>query len=101
MGCVPSSLAADRKPGDWRRSFLADYYKELGDVPTCYAVRTTTHTLVKYPGHPEWTELFDLKADPDEVTNLVSDTELAGKLEDELSVVMKAVNYAEPKADKK
>jgi Sulfatase len=38
--------------------------KELGDVPTSYAVRTATHKLVKYPGHPEWSESFDLKADP-------------------------------------
>ena len=101
MGSVSTSHAADRKPGDWRRAFFAEYYKELGDVPTCYAVRTTTHKLVKYPGHPDWTELFDLKADPYEVKNLASDTALAGKWEAELTARMKAVIYTEPKADKK
>ena len=37
------------------------------------AVRTETAKLVRYPGHDEWTEVFDLTADPYELKNLVAD----------------------------
>ncbi len=96
QGASWKELAAGRKPRAWRRSFLAEYYKELGAVPTLYAVRTTTHKLVKYPNHPEWTEVFDLIADPYEIKNLVSDTALTGKLEAELNSLMTAANYTVP-----
>ncbi len=65
-------------------------------MPTCYALRTTTHKLVKYPNRPEWTEVFDLVADPYEMKNLVSDTALTSKLEEELSAQIKALDYTIP-----
>lgn len=67
-------------------------------MPTCFAVRTATHKLVKYPGRPEWTEVFDLSADPYEIKNLVADGKLTAKLEGELDALVKAVNYTVPKA---
>ena len=76
QGASWKELAAGRKPAHWRQSFFAHYYKELGDVPTLYAVRTTTHKLVKYPNRPEWTEVFDLVADPYEMKNLASDAKV-------------------------
>jgi arylsulfatase A-like enzyme len=42
-------------------------------VPDITAVRTADAKLVKYPGHKAWTELFDLKADPYEIRNLIND----------------------------
>ena len=69
---------------------------ELGDVPTCYAIRTTTHKLVKYPNRPEWTEVFDLAADPYEIKNLAADTTLTAKLDADLTALMKTVNYTAP-----
>jgi hypothetical protein len=30
-----------------------------------------------YPGHPDWTQLFDLKADPYEMHNLINDPKAA------------------------
>ena len=81
---------------NWRQSFFAEYYRELGDVPTLFGVRTTTHKLVKYPGHPEWTEVFDLVADPYEIRNLAADSALTTKLEAELDALVKAVNYTVP-----
>ena len=42
-------------------------------TPTLVAVRTTNAKLIKYPGHDEWTELFDLAADPFETRNLIRD----------------------------
>jgi arylsulfatase A-like enzyme len=96
QGASWRELAAGRKPAHWRQSFFAHYYKELGDVPTLYAVRTTTHKLVKYPNRPEWTEVFDLEADPYEIKNLASDAALTAKLEAELERLTKAVNYTVP-----
>ena len=101
QGASWKELASGRKPADWRRSFFAEYYKELGDVPTLYALRTTTHKLVKYPDHPEWTEVFDLTADPYEIKNLAADAALTAKLDAELKALIKAVDYTVPKnADK-
>ena len=37
------------------------------------AVRTETAKLIRYPGHDDWTELFDLAADPYETRNLFGD----------------------------
>ncbi len=70
QGASWKELASGRKPAGWRQSFFAEYYKELGDVPTCFAIRTTTHKLVKYPNLPEFTEVFDLTADPYEIRTL-------------------------------
>ena len=96
QGASWKDLAAGRKPAQWRTSFLAQYYKELGEVPTCCALRTTTHKLVKYPNRPEWTEVFDLGADPYEIKNLASDAALTAKLETELEKLIKAAGYTVP-----
>jgi arylsulfatase A-like enzyme len=96
QGASWKELAAGRKPAQWRQSFFAQYYKELGNVPTLYAVRTTTHKLVKYPNRPEWTEVYDLVADPYEIKNLATDFALKTKLEVELEALIKAVNYTVP-----
>ena len=96
QGASWKELAAGRKPAAWRTSFFAEYYKELGDVPTCYTIRTTTHKLVKYPNLPQFTEVFDLTADPYEIKNLASDAALTAKLDAELSALMKTVNYTVP-----
>lgn len=59
---------------DWRRAFFYCYYYETNfKTPTMMAVRTGTDKLVKYPGHDEWTEMFDVKADPYELKNLAGD----------------------------
>lgn len=92
-------LATGQKLTEWRKAFLAQYYKELGNVPTCYALRTITHKLVKYPGHPEWTELFDLVADPYEIRNLAKDSKLVATLDKELTQLMTALKYTEPKVE--
>ncbi len=57
--------------GPWRESFFYGYVAERGSLaPTVTALRTARHKLVVYPGRPEWTELFDLSADPYETQNL-------------------------------
>jgi len=103
QGVSWKALAAGQKPANWRQSFLAEYFYEDGggQTPTLVGVRTATAKLVKYPGHPEWTEAFDLTADPYELKNLAADPAFTAKLEAELDAQMKAVNYAvPPDADK-
>jgi arylsulfatase A-like enzyme len=96
QGTSWKELASGHKPSGWRQSIFAEYYKELGDVPTCYAIRTNTHKLVKYPNLPEFTEVFDLTADPYEIKNLASDKALTAKLDAELDQLMKTVRYEIP-----
>lgn len=96
QGASWKELATGRVPPNWRKSFFAQYYKELGDVPTTHAVRTKTHVLIKYPNRPEWTEVFDLAADPYEIKNLVSDAALTLRLEADLASLMKTLKYTVP-----
>jgi arylsulfatase A-like enzyme len=86
-------LAAGKKPANWRKSFFAHYYKELGDTPTCIGIRTANAKLVRYPNHPEWTEAFDLEADPYETKNLASDPAFVGTLESLLTAHMNTLNF--------
>ena len=59
---------------EWRRAYFYCYFYERGfNTPTVTAVRTETAKLIKYPGHDEWTEMFDLAADPYELKNLYND----------------------------
>jgi len=61
-------------PPGWRKAFFYEYFREKNfGAPTVFAVRTEAAKLIKYPGHDEWTELFDLAADPYETRNLAKD----------------------------
>ena len=59
-GASFKELALGNKPADWRTSFLSYYRKELGDTPTCHAIRTEDAKLIIYKDKPEWTEVYDL-----------------------------------------
>lgn len=63
------------KNKDWRHSFLCEYFQEVSfpQTPTMTGVRTDTAKLIMYPGHADWTEVFDLRADPYEIKNLAND----------------------------
>jgi len=62
------------KPAAWRKAFFYAYHYEKNyRIPTVTAVRTETAKLVRYPGHDEWTELFDLRSDLYETRNLIAD----------------------------
>jgi len=85
-------LLAGARPADWRRSIYYRYYPSEYAIAPQYGVRTERHKLVHYSGAintddgsgagksavsrqvDEW-ELFDLKSDPDERTNLYSKPE--------------------------
>ena len=98
QGVSWKALASGQKPANWRKSFLAEYFFENGggNTPTLIGLRTTNAKLVKYPGHDEWTEVFDVTADPYEVRNLASDPASVGKLSAEFDAQLKAMKYAVP-----
>ncbi len=58
-------------PEDWRQSVYYHYYEHPGvhNVARHEAVRTHTHKLISFYETGEW-ELYDLVADPDELTNI-------------------------------
>ncbi|HEY1110192.1 MAG TPA: sulfatase-like hydrolase/transferase [Opitutaceae bacterium] len=85
----------------FREAFFAEYFWEANfpTTPTLTAVRTQTAKLIKYDGKPEWTELFDLAADPYETKNLFNDPQhraLRIRLEAEYEKQAKAVGYVIP-----
>jgi arylsulfatase A-like enzyme len=87
----------NESPADWRESFFYEYFKEGSfAVPTVLAVRTTTHKLITYPSHDEWTELFDLKADPYETKNLADNAPLLTDLRREFESQKQAVEFRMP-----
>jgi hypothetical protein len=59
---------------NWRQTFLAEYILEPGypQIPTTVSLRTPDAKYTLWPGHPEWSEMFDLTSDRYEVTNLFS-----------------------------
>ena len=62
---IPGGRAPEyiRTDPDVRR--ITEYFFERNyAIPTVLAVRTEKAKLIKYPGHDDWTELFDLAADP-------------------------------------
>ncbi|MSR63457.1 MAG: DUF4976 domain-containing protein [Planctomycetes bacterium] len=67
-------LLSGEPPADWRTSFYYRYYHDPGDHDTRahYGLRTLSHKLIYYWKMDAW-ELFDLRADPDEVLNLAGD----------------------------
>ena len=104
-------LAKEAPKEPFRTSFFYEYFRENGpkkdpapsvggyNTPTMTGVRTTTHKLLKYRNRPEWTELFDLTADPFETKNLFNDPRHAGvraQLEKEHDRLAKELDYTVP-----
>lgn len=58
----------------WRDAYFYEYfYENKFKTPTITALRTKDKKIIEYPGHPEWTEVYDLAADPFEMKNLAKD----------------------------
>jgi arylsulfatase A-like enzyme len=90
-------ILTGKTPSDWRDSYFYEYFKEGNfAAPTVLAVRTRTHKLITYPGHDEWTELFDLQNDPYETKNLVSHKDLLADLRREFDGQMREIAFRMP-----
>lgn len=81
----------------WRTSFLYEYWIDLTDsVPRMLGVRTDDWKLIRYPELDDIDEMYDLKKDPYEMTNLAILPEYAEKhkqLGDELDRLLKETGY--------
>ena len=66
----------------WRKSFLTEYFLERGfpRVPTWQAVRTDRWKYIHYTELEGVDELYDLKADPYELKNLVNESSIKSTL---------------------
>jgi arylsulfatase A-like enzyme len=74
-------LLGRNKP-DWRNEIFCEELWDHPEIPRSECVRTEGWKYIQYPGHPEYVELFDLAADPDEKRNLANDPDHAGVLAD-------------------
>ncbi len=75
--------------GPDRDALLYEYFWEWNypQTPTMHAIRTDRYKFIRYQGLWDRDELYDLRTDPDESTNLIDDSdhrELIGKLKDRL-----------------
>jgi arylsulfatase A-like enzyme len=58
----------------WRRAILTEYFKDgMYKHPPWRSVRTDRWKLIHYTDNPAWDELYDVKADPHEMKNLVKE----------------------------
>ena len=91
------AVAEGDKPSDWRKSFFYEYFKEAKFAsPTVLAYRTENQKLITYPGHDEWTEVFDLAADPYELKNLVANKALHEQLSKDMKTAQDALQFRMP-----
>jgi N-acetylglucosamine-6-sulfatase len=83
----------------WRQSFLYEYFWEqmFPQTPTVFGVRTETHKYMWYHGIWDKNEVYDLKDDPHEMTNLIDDpasSALRKELESELARLMNELSVS-------
>ena len=56
--------------GSWRNAFLGEHLMNTPWIAKTEGVRTEQYKYFRYPQHPGYQELYDLKSDPLETTNL-------------------------------
>jgi arylsulfatase A-like enzyme len=93
-------LEGNAASANWRSAFFYEYFYERNyAIPTVLAVRADKAKLIKYPSHDDWTELFDLAADPYETKNLARDPaskDFLARMQTEFDRQAKAVDFHIP-----
>lgn len=115
-GSFKPMLEGKPTPADWRTATYYRYWMHMAhhDNPAHLGIRTRDHKLIYFYGDPldakgavkektppHW-ELYDLKTDPHEMTNLVDDrgyAEIVKKLKAELEILQGQVGDAVPIRD--
>ena len=76
-------------PEDWRSVHFYHYYSQY-EVPSHYGIRTNDYKLIHFydlKENPTW-ELYDLKNDPGEMTNLYYNSDFIG-VKEQLKILLK------------
>ncbi|AFV00469.1 sulfatase family protein [Simiduia agarivorans] len=80
QGAALQSLIAGEQI-DWRTQFLGEHLMRTDWIPTTEGVRTLDRKFIRYPQHPGYAELYDLKNDPLETRNLALDPAFSTEVE--------------------
>jgi N-acetylglucosamine-6-sulfatase len=77
-------LLKGEEPDDWRKSFLIEYYTDTVFPRVLNmgykALRTERYKYIHYTDLKDMDELYDLKADPYEMKNLIADPDAQATL---------------------
>lgn len=65
---------------NWRQNFICEHLWQFPFIPRSEGIRTARYKYFRYPDHPGYEELYDLKTDPKEKHNLLNDPEYASVL---------------------
>jgi len=88
LSLVP--LMKGEKPTKWRNEIYYHYYEypSVHMIPRHYGIRTKSHKLMHFYQFKEEWEMYDLKDDPDELSNLYGKKETL-KLQNKLKLKLK------------
>ena len=72
-----------KAPINWRQNIFYEYYWEYDFpmTPTTFGVRDARYKFIRYHGIWDRNELYDLENDPNEMNNLIEDTEHQERIE--------------------